>query len=70
MTTNLVVTSIAINQDLSAKTTPMGPCFWSSEITVLEKVKEKTTSIPTQKSAVATADGSDARHDTLAESTS
>jgi hypothetical protein len=46
----------------------MRPHFWSSEITVLEKMREKTTSIPTQKSAVAAADGNNARHDTLVES--
>jgi hypothetical protein len=55
----MITTPIAINQDMSAKTIPMGPYFWSSEITVLEKMKEKTTSIPTQNSAVATADGNE-----------
>ena len=59
---------MAISQDMRANTTPIGPYFLSSEMTVPEKINENTTSIPTQKSAVATADGKRARHETLAES--
>ena len=64
----MMTTPMAISQDMSANTTPIGPYFLSSEITVPEKMNENTTSIPTQKSAVATAEGNRARHDTLAES--
>ena len=59
---------MAISQDMRANTTPIGPYFLSSEMTVPEKINENTSSIPTQNSAVATADGSRARHDTLPES--
>ncbi len=53
---------------MSAKTTPMEPYFLSSEITVPEKMNENTTSIPTQKRPVATAEGKRLRHGTRPES--
>jgi hypothetical protein len=48
---------MAMSLDMSAKTTPMGPYFLSPDIIVLEKVREKTTSIPNQHTAVAMAEG-------------
>jgi hypothetical protein len=36
----MMTTPIGINQDIRAKRTPLGPYFWSLEITVLEKMKE------------------------------
>src|ERR1039458_7689459 len=46
---------------MRANTTPMDPYFLSSEITLLEKMNEKTTSIPIQQTAVAIAEGNRSR---------
>ena len=43
----------------------MGPYFLSSDMTVLEKMNEKTTAMPSQQTPVATAGGSRSRHETL-----
>ncbi len=57
----MITTPMAISQDMRAKTTPIGPYFLSYEVTIPEKMTEKTASMPTQKTAVATAQGNRAQ---------
>src|ERR1017187_949348 len=61
----MITTPMAISQDIRAKTTPIGPYFLSSEMMVPEKMTEKTASMPTQHTAVATAAGNRARQELL-----
>ena len=61
----MITTPIAMSQDMRANTTPINPYFLSSPITVLEKMYEKTTSMPIQQIPVAMAEGSRADHEIL-----
>ena len=42
----MITTPMAIGQDMRAETTPGGPYFLSSEVTMPEKMTEKTASMP------------------------
>ena len=48
----MITTPMAISHDMKAKTTPIGPYFLLSDVIMLEKMIEKTTSVPIQKIAV------------------
>ena len=61
----MITTPMAISHDMKAKTTPIGPYFLLSDVIMLEKMIEKTTSIPIQKIAVARAAGNRSLHEIL-----
>src|SRR5689334_5929677 len=60
----MITTPIAMKNDMRANTTPTGPYFRSFEMTMPEKTTEKTASMPSQNTPVATAGGSSLRHET------
>ena len=59
----IITTPMAISQDMSAKTTPIGPYFLSSEVTTPEKTTEKTASMPSQNTAVGRRPGDRSRQE-------
>ena len=57
----MITTPMAISQDIRAKTTPIGPYLLWLAVTMPEKMTEKTASMPSQNTAVATAAGNRSR---------
>ena len=52
----MITTPMAMRYDIKARTTPIGPYFFSLPMTIFENTKWKTIAMPTQQIAVAIAE--------------